>query len=86
MAVTPLSNIAVYKAIDRNSSNTPDPNLNTREIKYKFNNFFSLPGDQSFVVSDGNTVSNDGPYIRENGTTGICSSSGSPYDCITPVN
>lgn len=75
----------MYDATNPASPPVPDPDTPNREISYDFNNYFDIPTKQSFVVSDGATTSYNGPFFRENGTTGVCSWNGtygtSPYDC-----
>ncbi len=45
---------------------SPDPDTANLLIKYNYNNYFAIPGKQSFVVSNGATVSDNGPFIKEN--------------------
>lgn len=87
VGVSPVSNIAVYTGTLRSSPPTPNPNLNTFDVSYDFNQYFGIPGKQSFVVSKGDGPSNNGPYFKEDGTDALCSITGtygSPgaYDCI----
>lgn len=53
VGVSPVSNIAVYTGTLRSSPPNPNPNLNTFEVSYDFNQYFGIPGKQSFVVSKG---------------------------------
>lgn len=73
IAISPVSNIAVYEGIARNSVLSPDPDVSNVLIRYNFNNFFAIPGKQSFVVSKGDSASYNGPYFKENGTSAMCS-------------
>ena len=86
MPISPISNIAVYTGTLRNSPPTPNPDLTTFNVSYDFNQYFAIPGKQSFVVSKGDGPSNNGPYFKEDGTDALCSITGtygSPgaYDC-----
>ncbi len=67
--------------MDRNAVFNPNPDLNTFQITYDYNRYFAIPGRQSFVVSNGSTASNNGPYFKENGVSSLCSDGNSPYDC-----
>lgn len=82
-----MSNIAVYDGINRSAALTPNPDIANYQIKYDYNNYFAVPGKQSFVVSNGSSASDNGPYFKENGVSGVCSWNGisgsSPYDCAT---
>jgi hypothetical protein len=89
MPISPISNIAVYTGTLRSSPPTPNPDLNTFNVSYDFNQYFAIPGKQSFVVSKWDGPSNNGPYFKENGTDALCSITGtygSPgaYDCVDP--
>ncbi len=84
VAVSPISNIAVYVGVDRNTALVPNPDLNSFQITYDYNRYFAIPGRQSFVVSNGSTASYNGPYFKENGTSSLCSDGNSPYDCSSP--
>lgn len=85
--VVPISNgdVVVYTAGNPSSPPTPDPDIANRAISYDYNKYFDIPTTQSFVVSDGSSASYNGPFFRENGTTGVCSWNGtygsSPYAC-----
>ena len=85
LPISPISNIAVYTGIDRVATLNPNPDFNTFNITYDFNRYFAIPGKQSFVVSNGDSSSYNGPYFKENGTSALCSVNGtygaSPYDC-----
>lgn len=80
----------VYDALDRTTPPTPDPNVAGRAISYDFNNYFDIPTKQSFVVSSGDSSSYNGPFIRSNGTSALCSWNGtygtSPYNCQTDTD
>ncbi len=89
LPISPISNIAVYTGTLRSSPPTPNPDLNTFNVSYDFNQYFAIPGKQSFVVSKWDGPSNNGPYFKENGTDALCSITGtygSPgaYDCADP--
>jgi hypothetical protein len=85
LPISPISNIAVYTGTLRSSPPSPDPDLNTFNVSYNFNQYFAIPGKQSFVVSKGDGPANNGPYFKEDGTSPLCSITGtygsSPYDC-----
>jgi hypothetical protein len=85
LPISPISNIAVYTWVLRTTALNPNPDLNTFDITYDFNQYFAIPGKQSFVVSQWNGPSYNGPYFKENGTSPLCSINGtygtSPYDC-----
>jgi uncharacterized cofD-like protein len=55
---------------------SPNPDLNTFNITYNFNQYFAIPGKQSFVVSKGDGPSYNGPYFKENGVSALCSITG----------
>lgn len=85
--VVPVSNgdVVVYTAGNPASPPTPNPDIANRDISYDYNKYFDIPTAQSFVVSDGSSTSYNGPFFRENGTSGVCSWNGtygtSPYAC-----
>jgi trimeric autotransporter adhesin len=91
LPISPISNIAVYTWVLRTTVLTPNPDLNTFNITYDFNQYFAIPGKQSFVVSKWDGASNNGPYFKENGTSGLCTRTdpyantlgtwNNPYDC-----
>jgi hypothetical protein len=88
LPISPISNIAVYTWVLRTTPLSPNPDLNTFDVTYNFNQYFAIPGKQSFVVSKWDGPSNNGPYFKENGTSPLCSITGtygtSPYDCANP--
>ena len=88
LPISPISNIAVYTAVDRVTTLNPNPDLNTFNITYDFNRYFAIPGKQSFVVSNGSSASYNGPYFKENWTDALCSINGtygtSAYNCEDP--
>ena len=90
VGISPVSNIAVYEWVNRSMALSPDPDTANLLIKYNYNNYFAIPGKQSFVVSNGATVSDNGPFIKENWVVGVCSWNGlsgtSPYNCTDTVD
>jgi hypothetical protein len=88
LPISPISNIAVYTGVLRTTALVPNPDLNTFNITYNYNQYFAIPGKQSFVVSKWDGPSYNGPYFKENGTSPLCSITGtywsSPYDCADP--
>ena len=43
VAVSPISNIAVYLGIDRSTALNPNPDLNLFQITYDYNQYFAIP-------------------------------------------
>lgn len=82
--------VVVYTASDPSAPPSPNPDTTNKLISYDFNNYFNIPTKQSFVVSDGSSASYNGPFFRENGTSGVCSWNGtygsSPYNCSTDTD
>lgn len=76
LPISPISNIAVYTGVLRTTTLTPNPDLNTFNVTYNFNQYFAIPGKQSFVVSKGDGASYNGPYFKENGVSALCSITG----------
>lgn len=65
LPISPISNIAVYTWVLRTTALSPNPDLNTFDVTYNFNQYFGIPGKQSFVVSKWDGPSYNGPYSRK---------------------
>lgn len=86
VAISPVSNIAVYTALPPSSPPSPNPDFANTRISYDFNNYFAIDTKQSFVVSKGDSHGDNAPYFSENAVSSNCRRAGtltpySPIDC-----